>query len=161
MVKIDGFEDYLIAEDGTIWSSISEAKLRPGINTNGYPMVHISDGKKKHAKLVHRLVAETYIPNPDNLPCVLHKDDDKLNPHKDNLMWGTQADNMKDKCLKGRQSHTGRPGVKIEVVTPEGFYLKFDSLKEACASLDWPYKSVATALSTRQGRYKKHRVTRV
>lgn len=42
---------------------------------------------------VHRLVALVYLPNPDNLPFVMHKDDDPFNNCVDNLQWGTAADN--------------------------------------------------------------------
>lgn len=44
---------------------------------------------------VHRVIAETFIPNPDNLPCVNHKDGNKLNNQVDNLEWCTQSKNTK------------------------------------------------------------------
>lgn len=40
------------------------------------------------------MVALAYIPNPENKPCVCHKDNNPLNNHVDNLYWGTQAENM-------------------------------------------------------------------
>ena len=48
---------------------------------------------------VHRLVADTYIPNPDNLPIVRHLDDDPTNNSIDNLARGTQKDNIQD-CIR-------------------------------------------------------------
>jgi len=47
------------------------------------------DGKKTH-KLIHRLVAIAFIPNPDNLPCIDHIDGDPLNNCVDNLRWCTK-----------------------------------------------------------------------
>lgn len=46
---------------------------------------------------IHREIALAFIPNPENKPLVLHKDDDKLNNEIDNLYWGTHKDNHKDR----------------------------------------------------------------
>jgi hypothetical protein len=64
------------------------------------------DGLKEFRKLkkVHRLVAEAFIPNPDNLPCVCHKDDNPLNNNVNNLWWGTFDDNLKDMSRKDRST---------------------------------------------------------
>lgn len=58
-------------------------------------------GIRRLAK-VHRLVALAYIPNPENKPCVCHKDNNPLNNHVDNLYWGTQAENMSQMRLDKR-----------------------------------------------------------
>ena len=49
--------------------------------------------KKRHKWRIHRLVAETFIPNPDNLPEVNHKDENKLNNEASNLEWCTHKYN--------------------------------------------------------------------
>ena len=55
----------------------------------GYIRVHLwKNGISKH-HLVHRLVAQAFLPNPDNLPCVNHKDENPLNNNEDNLEWCT------------------------------------------------------------------------
>jgi hypothetical protein len=51
---------------------------------------------------VNRLVALTYIPNPNNLPIVLHLDNDPFNNHVSNLKWGTQKDNIRQAHAEGR-----------------------------------------------------------
>ena len=63
------------------------------ISNNGYIRVELSKNCKKIKYLVHRLVAEAFIPNPDNLPCVNHKDEVKDNNYPYNLEWCTHEYN--------------------------------------------------------------------
>lgn len=67
-------------------------KLSLVYHKSGY--VRVSVGKKTKG-LVHRLVAETFIPNPDNKPMVNHIDGDKTNNHISNLEWVTNAENVR------------------------------------------------------------------
>ena len=68
-------------------------KLHP--NTNGYLTVNISLGSRNNKKtfLVHKAVAETFIPNLENKPQVNHKDFNKTNNNADNLEWVTNQEN--------------------------------------------------------------------
>ena len=63
----------------------------------GYLNVNIPIDRKQAKKLVHRLVAQTFIPNPDSLPEVNHKDCNRTNNHVDNLEFCTRSYNMKYK----------------------------------------------------------------
>lgn len=82
-----------VREDGRVFSRLSGRERKVNSLVSGYKRVGISlpDGLKFFT--VHRLVARKYIPNPDNLPCVNHKDGNKLNNHKDNLEWCTHREN--------------------------------------------------------------------
>lgn len=63
-------------------------------NSNGYLQVHLHDNKGKRKFLpVHRLVAKTFISNPEDKPQVNHKDEDKTNNCVDNLEWVTIKEN--------------------------------------------------------------------
>ena len=99
--KIDAF--------GTVYSCLfNKTKvMKTSLDISGnYHRVTLRNGK---AYLVHRLVAMTYIPNPDNLPQVNHKDGDMQNNHKDNLEWVTIGDNQRhayDTGLKARPKGT-------------------------------------------------------
>ena len=62
-------------------------------NGNGYKNVTFCKEHKLYNKYVHRLVAEAFLPNPDNLPQVNHKDEDKSNNRVDNLEWCSQLYN--------------------------------------------------------------------
>lgn len=60
----------------------------------GYQTICLRNTGKGNSVSVHRLVAEVWIPNPDNLPCINHKDEDKLNNSIDNLEWCTYSYNI-------------------------------------------------------------------
>ena len=67
--------------------------LKPTLLNNGYLRVELHKQKTEKQVLVHRLVAMTFILNPNNLPCVNHKDEDKTNNAVDNLEWCTHEYN--------------------------------------------------------------------
>ena len=72
-----------------------EKILKPGKNTGGYLFVILyKDGQQK-LSLVHRLVSEAFIPNPNNLETVNHKDEVKTNNVVSNLEWMSRADNKR------------------------------------------------------------------
>lgn len=66
---------------------LKEKILKPTIYTNGYEYVSLSKNGERKNYMVHRLVAETFLDNPDNLSCVNHKDENKLNNQVNNLEW--------------------------------------------------------------------------
>lgn len=90
---IYGFEGlYKISNYGNVKSlnynhTRKERILKPFTNPDGYLLVDLcKDGKEKYEK-IHRLVAQEFLPNPDNLPMVNHKDENKQNNNVDNLEW--------------------------------------------------------------------------
>ena len=68
--------------------------LSPGKDKDGYLSVVLSCNGKHKKIAVHRLVAQAFIPNPDDLPIINHKDEDKTNNRVDNLEWCTVKYNM-------------------------------------------------------------------
>lgn len=69
--------------------------LKQFVNQRGYFAVSLSKEDKRTSYRVHRLVANAFIPNPDNKPQVNHIDGDKSNNKAENLEWLTQSENMK------------------------------------------------------------------
>lgn len=76
----------------TVKGRILKPTLSVGV-TGGYPTVKLMIDNKGKTKKVHRLVAEAFIPNPNNYPEVNHKDEDKTNNHVNNLEWCTKEYN--------------------------------------------------------------------
>jgi HNH endonuclease len=79
---------YMISRDGRVYSKTSKTVI-PGSVEGGYRYVKCN----RKRRYVHRLVAQKFIPNPNNKKCVNHKDGNKLNNHVDNLEWATVAEN--------------------------------------------------------------------
>ncbi len=116
MVPIKHYEGYYsISEDGRVYSEkkqhgrfVKETGWMDNLtpNNKGYLVVTLCHPEGTHCKLVHRIVAEHFIPNPDNLPQVNHKDRNKYNNAKSNLEWVTAQDNS----LHAVTSETGKAG---------------------------------------------------
>ena len=88
MKDVVGYEGlYAVTSCGKVWSYRNECFLKPKCEKNGYLRVNLyKDGKMKR-HLIHRLVAMAYIPNPENLPEINHKDENKTNNCLQNLEW--------------------------------------------------------------------------
>lgn len=75
---------------------------------NGYIYVMLYKQGKGQNKTLHRLLAEAFIPNPDDLPFVLHADDNPGNNDLSNLRWGTRSENGKDAVGNGRNKNSNK-----------------------------------------------------
>ena len=78
---------YLVNKFGGIYSIRSRKKLKYSLTTDGYKQYILYKNKKPNNMLAHRAVALSFIPNPNNLPLVNHKDENKLNCFFENLEW--------------------------------------------------------------------------
>lgn len=92
---------FIINEYGTIINTVTNHELKPYITNKGYKAVDLNYNGERKKALVHRLVAMTFLPNPNNYPIVMHLDDNRLNSHVSNLKWGTYLENNKQAIDKG------------------------------------------------------------
>ncbi len=79
----------------------SQTILKHSLNKKGYHKVYLSVKSKKYSRYVHRLVAETFILNPENKKTVNHKDCNKDNNNVSNLEWMTNKENMQHAFKNG------------------------------------------------------------
>lgn len=85
---------YTIDQQGNIFN-LKTKKFLKGSIKNGYKTVKLTVNNTKKDYLVHRLVAETFLPNPEILPQVNHIDGNRLNNDISNLEWASASDNIK------------------------------------------------------------------
>jgi len=119
--------------------------LKQNENNSGYMRVHIRIDGKQDIKLVHRLVAQTFIPNPDSIPEINHKDSNRTNNSADNLEWCTHQENIAYREEFGKAS--GRPVFAVNLATLE--VSRYPSQMGAGRSLGVFYQSISKVIKGR------------
>ena len=95
-LEVNGYPNYLIYEDGRLWSKKTRRFIKQFNNRGGYPSLNLSRiGEKPKSFRVHRIVAEHFLPRVDGLNDVNHIDGNKTNNHVSNLEWSNKSLNGK------------------------------------------------------------------
>lgn len=95
---IESFPNYIITDSGVIYSKKSNKIMKQHLDKDGYLVLNLSNNGIKKQCRVHRLVAITFIPNPEGLATVNHINHNKLDNRVTNLEWLSNYDNAKDGC---------------------------------------------------------------
>lgn len=171
---IKGYENYVINEIGEIFNSKTGQAKKPTLASNGYYLISLYKNNKPKYFHVHKLLAESFIENPHDLPIVNHKDGIKVNNNLDNLEWSTYSHNnqhaydtgLKVVSEKVREHARTMPDMVVELY-PEGTTARplifmrdnyaetFPSVKKAAEHLGLATTSVHRAIkecrTTRKG----------
>ena len=114
MSQIEGYENYLIFEDGIVINTITGKKMKPHID-KGYYRIGLFKNRKQ----------KTFIPNPENKPCVDHINRNRIDNRIENIRWATSSENnMNRSCT----SNTGYQFISklINKRHKQGFTYQFE-----------------------------------
>ena len=154
---IKGFEDYKVSDFGSVYSLKRDKELKL-YDKKGYWGVYLYNGKIRKFMMIHRLVAITFINNPNNYPQINHKDENTKNNNIENLEWcsakynanyGTHKEKIRQRMLtnnhfKGKQhselskqkmslAKKGKPSNRKRKVVING--IEYDSITTAMIEL--------------------------
>lgn len=139
--------DYLIFNDGSIYGK--RKKLKPRIDADGYLAVTVGDMKHRTCIRVHRIIAEQFVQNPDNLPEVNHIDYDRANPSADNLEQVSHQDNVSYSVQAGHYNdrHDGEKNGRArttwnEVLEMREAYTNGESIAQIAKRYGKPWSTV-------------------
>lgn len=154
--RVRSLDTYRKSKNGTVRFCKGRI-LKPFTNTSGYLQVDLFKNGKKKFHLVHRLVVEAFLPNPDNLPEVNHKDENKLNNNVENLefcdrkynnTYGTRIKRVAEKNTNGKISK------KVLQYDLEGNFIREWASTRECGRNGYEQSSVAACC---RGKLKTHK----
>lgn len=127
----------------------SERMLKPCRDRRGYLIVDLyKNGKHKNNK-IHRLVAQAFIPNPENKSEINHIDEDKTNNNVDNLEWSTRKENLNHGTRNERASRIlSIPIIATNLKTGES--REFYGTNECARQLGLHYQNITSVLKDRR-----------
>lgn len=139
--RIKGFEHYQISNEGEVRNEDGKI-LKPFKTSSGYLQVHLFKDKKRTKKYIHRLVAESFVPNIRKLNEVNHLNGDKTDNCSWNLEWCTRKENLIHSC------YTLKNHVKPVKCIETG--LVYRSIKEAARATGIHHTSISMCCDGRQ-----------
>lgn len=155
---IPGFPDYKISNKARVWSIKSQCFVKPKpMDNHGHLGVCLYRNGERYYKYIHRLVAEAFIPNPNNLPVVRHVYDIPAYNETEDLLWGTHKDNNSDAISNGRayiptdddrrKGNLDKMMAIIAIDTRTGEEIQFESQGSAARSLHIPQANIWKVLN--------------
>lgn len=113
--QIEGSE-FVVSDNGNVIGLKPDSLIVPYKNKKGYLKLNIWQHGRRKGVFVHRLVALAFIPNPDGLPQVNHKDGDKDNNHVSNLEWCDSGYNLQHAYDHGLRSDFNARNTKLSIM---------------------------------------------
>ena len=166
--------EYEVSNYGDVRSLKNNIMLAGSVDKDGYPRVMLStkgpegkwDKSRRITRFRHRLVAEAFIDNPDNLPVINHIDENKANPYVGNLEWctikynicyGEGAIKRREQIIKSQQNNP-KLGYKVYVYdyNTHEFIGLFDSISRAAKDLNCDYRTIHKIVNHGTSRNQHH-----
>ncbi len=140
--------NYAVNKKGEIFSFRRNHKLTPKVNHDGYLRIQLYYKGKCEFVSIHRLIAETFIANPENKAVVNHIDGNKQNNAVDNLEWCTQSENIRHAYDTGlAHQPLNIRGKTVQQFTKEGdFIQEFPSTMEVERTLGIYHAHISSAI---------------
>ena len=154
--NIKGYEGlYQVSDEGEVRSlgnneSRKEKILKPAYRGNGYLFVSLCKNGKKKMFSIHRLVAEAFLPNSNNLPEINHKDENKANNCASNLEWCDRKYNVNYGTGKKRsaekRTNNEKTSKSVKQFDLQGNYIReFPSISEVQRRLGYSFQNISSA----------------
>lgn len=140
--QIANFENCTVSETGDVM--VNGKQARPFMNNRGYKKVWLPADGKKVSRPIHRIVAETFIENPENLPVVNHIDGDKTNNAVKNLEWVS----FKENSQKSIAQHARRTKPIMQIGRNGKVIAVFFSIRQAAKFSGFDYRAIYEAVKS-------------
>lgn len=156
---IKGYENYLIGNNGEVYNKKTQHSKRATSNHSGkgYLYVDLYNLNKRKRIYIHRLVAEYFIPNPNNKPYINHKDGNSRNNNVDNLEWCTPLENVihASKVIGTMQQYKKANEKRKKAVNmidrfTGGLVATFSSIREAARTMGISASNITACLKGKQ-----------
>lgn len=145
---VQEYDHYEVNEIGQIRHIKRKKNLSLRVNPNGYAYVNFNINGHRKNFAVHRIVAQAFLPNPNNYSEVNHKDYNKLNNNVNNLEWVSGSQNKKHMFLKEENKKVR--GKMVEQYSLKGEYIKtFSSISDAAKEIGCAVSAISNCCSGR------------
>lgn len=156
------YEDsYYVTSNGEVYSKerdvvtsrgvyhLKEKRLKPFPNGTGYLFVGLHRNKQVELHLVHRLIADAFLPNPNNLPQVNHKNENKADNRLENLEWCDGKYNTN--YGTGMRRRSIKMSKKVGILSSNGeLEMSFDSLQDAAKHIGVTIQAISQSIRKNQ-----------
>lgn len=139
------YECFLVDDDLCVYNKYTNRKLKPFLGTDGYYQVvaHLPNGRRYHKRL-HIIIANCFIPNPQNYKYVNHIDSDKTNNRINNLEWCTNSYNVTHGWHSGNRTH--KNNTQISAYKLDELIGEYKSIRECARELNLDRHKIARIL---------------